>query len=144
MIYFTCKEKNTEIAFDPTFIKYSRFLNLLKDKGFMNPDIDVACVRLTLEQFSESTVKDMTLFLQQYHERPFIPLAPPLRESSIESRLPSWCQAFLRSLSPAGAMSLLKLADYLDIKVLTDTLCASVASQVLQNNVEEMREMFPI
>jgi hypothetical protein len=133
------------VAFDPTFIKYSRFLNLLKDKGFMNPDVAAdKDMRVTLEQFSESTVQDMTAFLQQYHERPFIPLSPPLRERGLEILLPSWCQAFLQSLSPARAMSLLKLADYLDIKVLTDTLCASVASQVLQNNVDEMREMFPI
>jgi hypothetical protein len=111
------------------------------DKGFLDTTTDV---HVTLQQYSESTVKNMTAFLQQYHEKPFVPMSPPLRERSIETRLPIWCQDFLQSLSPASAMSLLKLADYLDVSVVTDILCASVASQVLDKDNEEMLEMFPI
>ena len=129
-------KEGEEFFLDVKSLELSKFL-----KDFNNdfPDKDIP-----LNEVDSKSLKKIIEYLKHYTDEKPKEIPKPLSSGDLKPVLSEFDYNFITSVSFPDCVPLVNAANYLDIPGLCDLVCARLASEMLNCEVEEAREKFSI
>jgi hypothetical protein len=121
-----------EIPFDKTFIKLSGLVSDMLEDDEENEDSEITM------KYSEETINLCLKFCKLYDENPYTIQEEPVRTSDFSELVPRWCSDLL-DLKPCDLLELVKMANFVDINILIDSICIKIATLIKGKNSEEIK-----
>ena len=120
-------------------VKSLELSKVLKDLNNDFPDKEIP-----LKEVDTKTLKKIIEYLKHYTNEKPKEIPKPLSSHDLKPLLPEFDYNFISSLTLQDCVDLVNAANYLDISGLCDLVCARLASEMLNCEVEEAREKFSI